>query len=161
MLRDEDRVFSPCMSDPPSYSSTRLHGFPSNLMRCARSGTEYTVFGYKPVRDNLRRSDPRLSFQRFLEAPRVAAACNVGNGSFRDCSVLDAIELSELITNREMKWCFPLENREKNHVWYIGDWAKSRSLDPKRTVSDTVCAILRESFEQNAERRRCQVAAVA
>jgi hypothetical protein len=102
----------------------------------------------------------RLSFQQFFEAPRVAAAYNVGSGSLSDCSVLEPIELSKLITDREMR-CFPPENREKNHVWYISDWSKSSSLDPKRTVSYTVCAVLREIFEQNAERRRCQMAAVA
>ena len=163
-LRDVDSVFSfsLCMSNPPSYSGTRINGFPSNLMRCASSGTEYAVFGHKDkqVRDNLRRSDPVLSFQQFFEVPRVAAAY-AGSGSFSDCSVLEAIELNELITNREMKWCFPPENRKKNHVWYISDWSKSRSLDPKRTGSYTVCAILWEIFEQNAVRRRCQLAAVA
>ena len=35
MLRDKDSVFSLCMSDPPSYSGTRLHGFLAYRISCA------------------------------------------------------------------------------------------------------------------------------
>src|SRR5213082_1820876 len=43
----------------PRHSGTQLHGFLAYLMKCAATGTTYTIFGYKrkQVRDNIRSAD--------------------------------------------------------------------------------------------------------
>src|SRR5207247_2589503 len=43
----------------PSHSATKLHGFLAYLIKCAATGTPYTVFGYKAkqVRDNIHSAD--------------------------------------------------------------------------------------------------------
>jgi CDP-paratose 2-epimerase len=85
----------------------------------------------------------------------------MGGGCFSNCSVLEAIELCEMITNREMKWSYAPEHRKGDHVWYISDLSKFQSYFPKWVVAHTVPDILREIFEQNVERWRCQLAAMA
>src|SRR5207237_5475146 len=43
----------------PNHSGTQLHGFLAYLMKCAATGTPYTVYGYKAnqVRDNIHSTD--------------------------------------------------------------------------------------------------------
>jgi Nucleoside-diphosphate-sugar epimerases len=43
----------------PNHSGAQLHGFLAYLMKCAVTGTPYTVFGYKgkQVRDNIHSAD--------------------------------------------------------------------------------------------------------
>ncbi len=57
----------------PGHSGTQLHGFLSYLMKCAMTGTKYTVFGYqgKQVRDNIHSHDLVRAFDVFLAQPRV------------------------------------------------------------------------------------------
>jgi len=43
----------------PGHSGAELHGFLAYLMKCAMTGREYRIFGYKgkQVRDNIHSSD--------------------------------------------------------------------------------------------------------
>jgi CDP-paratose 2-epimerase len=147
----------------PRHSGTRLHGFLAYLMRCASSGTPYTVFGYKgkQVRDNLHSLDLIRAFDEFFKSPRCGEVYNMGGGSFSNCSVLEAIELSEMITNREMKWSYVPEHRKGDHVWYISDVSKFQSHFPEWQVAHTVPDILREICDQNVERWKCQLAGIS
>ncbi|MDD5680987.1 MAG: NAD-dependent epimerase/dehydratase family protein, partial [Candidatus Omnitrophica bacterium] len=53
----------------PRHSGTQLHGFLSYLMKCAVTGTPYTVFGYKgkQVRDNIHSRDLIRAFHEFFK----------------------------------------------------------------------------------------------
>src|SRR5690606_31146 len=88
----------------PNHSGTQLHGFLAYLMKCAVTGTPYTVFGYKgkQVRDNIHSADLIAAFHEFAKAPRSAEVYNIGGGRFSNCSMLEAITLCEELTGRPM-----------------------------------------------------------
>ena len=138
----------------PNHAGTELHGFLSYLMRCTMTGEPYTVFGYggKQVRDNIHAADLVAAFETFHRAPRAAAVYNIGGGRQSNCSMLEAIELCQQITGRELDWSLGQDNRIGDHRWWISD------LEPfKRDYGDwdityDVRDILGQIYERNAER---------
>lgn len=138
----------------PGHSGTELHGFLSYLMKCAVTGTPYSVFGYggKQVRDNLHSADLVAAFDQFFRAPRVAEVYNIGGGRTSHCSLREAATLCEEITGRPMELRYQPANREGDHIWWVSNNAKFSSHYPEWTVAHTVPAILREIYDANVER---------
>jgi CDP-paratose 2-epimerase len=138
----------------PHHSGTKLHGFLAYLMKCCATGTPYQVFGYKgkQVRDNIHSFDLIQAFDAFFKNPRVAEVYNIGGGRFSNCSMLEAIALSEQITGKELNWKYEDGNRAGDHVWWIGDLTKFQSDYPEWQLSYNIDGILRESYEMNIER---------
>jgi CDP-paratose 2-epimerase len=138
----------------PQHSATELHGFLGYLMRCAMSGTHYTVFGYKgkQVRDAIHSNDLIRCFLEFWRAPRVGEVYNIGGGRGSHCSVREAIALCEAITGREMNWSYTDESRVGDHIWWVGDNSKFANHYPGWRLTYDVPAILQEMHELNAER---------
>jgi CDP-paratose 2-epimerase len=123
-------------------------------MRCAMSGTHYTVFGYKgkQVRDAIHSNDLIRCFLEFWRAPRVGEVYNIGGGRDSHCSVREAIALCESITGREMDWSYTDESRVGDHIWWVGDNSKFAAHYPGWRLTYDVPAILEEMHELNAER---------
>jgi CDP-paratose 2-epimerase len=147
----------------PHHSGTQLHGFLAYLMKCAATGTPYTVYGYKgkQVRDNIHSADLIGAFAAFATAPRTAEVYNIGGGRYSNCSMLEAISLCEDITGRSMKWSYSDTNRVGDHVWWIGDLNRFSSHYPQWKLRYDVPEILREIYEFNIQRwRRDSTAAV-
>ena len=138
----------------PSHSGTQLHGFLAYLMRCAATGTPYTVFGYggKQVRDNIHSADLIRAFYEFFKAPRSAEVYNIGGGRFSNCSMLEAIDLCERIAGRELTWHYDETNRVGDHIWWISDNGRFASHYPAWRQEYDVPRILGEIYEANAER---------
>jgi CDP-paratose 2-epimerase len=107
----------------PAHSGTKLHGFLSYLMRCALTHTPYTIFGYKgkQVRDNIHSYDLVNALWHFYQAPRVAAVYNMGGGPQNSCSVLEAINLCQTVSNEEIVWHYDDTNRIGDHIWWVSD----------------------------------------
>ena len=138
----------------PQHAGAKLHGFLAYLMKCTVTGTPYTVFGYagKQVRDNIHSADLIAAFDAFRRAPRAAAVYNIGGGRFSNCSMLEAIDICEQVSGRELSWEMGEEPRIGDHRWWISDldefgsqyggWRPQRGLEQ----------ILREIYEANAER---------
>ena len=82
-------------------------------MKCAMTGTRYTVYGYqgKQVRDNIHSADLIAAFREFFLQPRAGEVYNIGGGRFSNCSVLEAIAMCEELSGREMKWDYDDRNR--------------------------------------------------
>ncbi len=137
----------------PAHSGARLHGFLSYLMRCVVTGEPYTVYGYegKQVRDNLHSADLVRAFEAFHAAPRPAAVYNIGGGRESNCSMLEAIELSEQIAGRELDWTLGEAPRIGDHRWWISDLREFRRDYPDWQLEYGVEEILREIYEQNVE----------
>ncbi|HUF31282.1 MAG TPA: NAD-dependent epimerase/dehydratase family protein, partial [Gemmatimonadaceae bacterium] len=97
----------------PNHSGTQLHGFLAYLMKCAVTGTPYTVFGYKgkQVRDNIHSADLIAAFDEFARAPRSGEVYNIGGGRFSNCSMIEAIAQCEELTGRTMNWSYSDTNR--------------------------------------------------
>ncbi len=87
----------------PNHSGTQLHGFLAYLMKCAVTGTPYTIFGYnrKQVRDNIHAADLVRAFEEVFRNPCSGEVYNIGGGRHSNCSMLEAIALCEEITGNE------------------------------------------------------------
>ena len=107
----------------PAHAGAKLHGFLSYLMKCTITGEPYTVFGYggKQVRDNIHSKDVVKAFDAFHAAPRAGAVYNLGGGRRSNVSMLEAIEICERLTGRELNHTIVDEARIGDHRWYISD----------------------------------------
>lgn len=107
----------------PAHSGAELHGFLAYLVQCAITGRHYTIFGYKgkQVRDNIHSHDLVSALYAFYENPRPGAVYNIGGSRHANCSVLEAISLSEELTGCEMSWSLSDDNRSGDHIWWISD----------------------------------------
>ena len=138
----------------PNHSGTQLHGFLAYLVKCAATGTPYTVFGYggKQVRANIHSADLIQAFDRFWRAPRSGEVYNIGGGRFSNCSMLEAIAVCEEITGTPMDWTYSEANRAGDHIWWVSDVSKFASHYPGWKLTYDVPRICREIHEANAER---------
>lgn len=138
----------------PSHSGTQLHGFLAYLMKCTMTGQPYTVFGYKgkQVRDNIHSFDLVNAFYHFFQSPRVAEVYNVGGSRHSNCSMLEAIDVCQKITGRELNWTYSETNRIGDHIWWIGSVQKFRSHFPDWNFKYDVDGILREMYAENRGR---------
>ncbi len=138
----------------PQHAGAQLHGFLAYLMKCTATDTPYTVFGYggKQVRDNIHSADLIAAFAAFHAAPRSAAVYNIGGGRFSNCSMLEAIEICERVTGRELSWELGEDARIGDHRWWISDLAQFEADYPGWKLRYGVEDILREMYEQNADR---------
>ncbi|BAZ07853.1 NAD-dependent epimerase/dehydratase family protein [Calothrix sp. NIES-3974] len=138
----------------PNHSGTQLHGFLAYLMKCAATGKHYTVFGYKgkQVRDNIHSSDLIAAFYEFYQNPGVAAVYNIGGGRESNCSMLEAIDICQSITGREMNYSYEDSNRKGDHIWYISNLSKFKSDYPNWSIKYNVTQILQEIYDYNIEK---------
>jgi CDP-paratose 2-epimerase len=145
----------------PYHSAAELHGFLAYVMRCAMTGTRYTVFGHKgkQVRDAIHSLDLIRAFDAFFRNPRVAEVYNIGGGRFSNASVLEAIRLSEEIAGEKIEWNYRDDSRVGDHIWWIGDNGRFQSHYPDWNLEYDVGRILEEIHELNADRWRRPAAA--
>jgi CDP-paratose 2-epimerase len=138
----------------PNHSGTQLHGFLSYLVKCTITGKPYTVLGYKgkQVRDNIHSFDLIRAFHELYKNPPRGEAYNLGGSRFSNCSMLEAIEMSEQITGRELNWSYREENRIGDHIWWISDVGRFQRHYPTWTLTYDVRAILTEIAESGRER---------
>ncbi|MCZ8156452.1 MAG: NAD-dependent epimerase/dehydratase family protein [Leptospira sp.] len=117
----------------PGHSGTQLHGFLAYLMKCAVTGTEYTIFGYKgkQVRDNIHSFDLVNMFWHFYNKPRIGEVYNAGGGRHSNCSMMEAIEICEAISGNKMNYKYTENNRSGDHIWYLSDVRKFQSHFPE------------------------------
>jgi len=134
----------------PKHSGAQLHGFLSYLMKCAITGKQYTIFGYKgkQVRDNIHSFDLVNMFWQFYQNPKHGEAYNAGGGRFANCSMLEAIELCEQITGNKFNYIYTDTNRIGDHIWYISDVSKFKkdypAWDFKYDLETTLTQIFNE-----------------
>ena len=138
----------------PNHSGTQLHGFLAYLMKCTMTGNPYTVFGYngKQVRDNIHSYDLIQAFDAFYQAPRSGEVYNIGGSRFSHCSMMEAIQMCEEITDRKLEHSYKEDNRMGDHIWYVSDVSKFQSHYPNWKLTKDVKTILTEIFEHNTER---------
>jgi len=135
----------------PGHAGAELHGFLSYLAKCAVTGSPYQVFGYKgkQVRDNIHSRDLVSAFWEFFQAPRHGEVYNIGGGRHANCSMLEAIAMTEALVGRPLSWTYVARNRIGDHIWYISDVGKFRSHYPRWRYQYG----LRETLEDIVETR--------
>ena len=136
------------------HAAAELHGFLAYVMRCAITGREYRVYGYKgkQVRDAIHSSDLVAAFEAFWRAPRSGAVYNIGGGRMSNCSVLEAIAKCEAISGRAMRWTYDDTNRIGDHIWWIGDNGRFEADYPDWRQQYDVDRILDEIHAENVAR---------
>jgi len=132
----------------PGHSGAELHGFLSYLMKCAITGREYRIFGYKgkQVRDNIHSADLVEAFVQFFNAPRAGEVYNMGGSRHSNCSMHEAISLCENIVGRKMNYTYVEDNRIGDHVWWISDVRRFQSHYPAWNYRYDIHGILAEIY---------------
>jgi CDP-paratose 2-epimerase len=133
----------------PGHSGAELHGFLAYLMKCAVTGKQYRIFGYKgkQVRDNIHSYDLVNAFYHFYQSPRSGEVYNMGGARHSNCSMLEAIRLCEEITGNKLNTQYVDDNRIGDHIWWISDVNKFKSHFPDWTHTRNVNDILSEIYE--------------
>lgn len=132
----------------PGHSGAELHGFLSYLMKCAMTGKEYHIFGYKgkQVRDNIHSRDLVNCFFEVHKKPRVAEVYNIGGSRHSNCSMQEAIARCEAITGNTMNVSYEEDNRIGDHIWWVSDVRKFQSHYPDWRYAYDIEAILTEIY---------------
>jgi CDP-paratose 2-epimerase len=133
----------------PAHAAAELHGFLAYLVRACAEGRPYRVFGHKAkqVRDNLHARDLIEAFWQYIAQPRPGEVYNIGGGIWSNCSMLEAIEITERVVGRELDWRYEEDARIGDHIWWVSDVSKFRSHYPGWRVSSDVSAIIKEIAE--------------
>ena len=116
----------------PNHSGARLHGFLSYLVKSSIKRKVYSIYGYKgkQVRDNIHSSDLVKCFWNYFKKPRRGEVYNIGGGRKSNCSIIEALNYVELLTNIKVKKIYYKTNRIGDHIWYISDTKKFRKHYP-------------------------------
>ncbi len=130
----------------PNHSSTQLHGFLAYLVKCIKTKTKYTIFGYKgkQVRDNIHCNDLVNMFWNYHQKPACGEVYNAGGSRNSNISVLEAIEKIEKILNKKAIYEYVETNRIGDHIWYISDVSKFKNQYPNWNFSYNIDDILQE-----------------
>jgi CDP-paratose 2-epimerase len=138
----------------PAHSSVELHGFLAYVVFCALTGKPYTIFGYKgkQVRDNIHSRDLVSAFWHFFQKPRCGEVYNMGGSRHSNCSVLEAIALTEQLSGKKLKFTISDTSRSGDHIWYISDVRKFQSHYPGWRYEYDMPRITREIVEAATER---------
>jgi CDP-paratose 2-epimerase len=144
----------------PSHSGAELHGFLAYLMKCAVTGKEYRIYGYKgkQVRDNIHANDLVNAFWHFYLNPRGGEVYNMGGSRFSNCSMLEAITKCEKISGKVMNTVYLDTNRIGDHIWWVSDVYKFRRHYPDWSLTKNCDDILSEIFQSNRNRWVYEVA---
>jgi CDP-paratose 2-epimerase len=139
----------------PNHSGAQLHGFLAYLMKCAITGNHYTVFGYngKQVRDNIHSFDLVNMFWHFYQNPKQGEVYNAGGSRFSNCSMLEAIEMCEKISNNKLNYSYSETNRIGDHIWYVSDVSKFKQHYPDWKYKYDLESTLVEMFKNINQRR--------
>ena len=139
----------------PHHSGVELHGFLSYLIKVARSGQTYTIYGYKgkQVRDNIHSHDVIRAVEEFARAPRPGEVYNIGGGRPNSISILEAIARIEELTGNKIPTVYRDEPRTGDHICYISNLGKLQSHFPGWGITRSLDIILKEILEAEMTHR--------
>lgn len=137
-----------CISGP-AHSGTKLHGFLAYLVKCAIQDTPYQIIGHKgkQVRDIIHSFDLVNAFWHYYLNPRSGEVYNIGGGRSNHCSVLEAINLCEQITEKKLRTHYTDMNRQGDHIWWISNLQKFKNHYPNWKMKYNIETIICEIFE--------------
>jgi CDP-paratose 2-epimerase len=116
----------------PAHSAAELHGFLGYLVKCAMTGKEYNIFGYKgkQVRDNIHSYDCLKAFWEVYKNPGYGEVYNIGGTRFSNCSIIEAFEMVKSLSGKKPVLRYVDDNRIGDHIWYISDMTKFKKDYP-------------------------------
>lgn len=125
-------IFRPGCITGKNHKGAEQHGFLSYLAKCIMEEKIYKIYGYdgKQVRDQIHADDLANAFFHFVMNPRPGEVFNIGGGSDRSVSILEAIKLIEKETDKKAIVQFH-DKRNGDRPWDIHDVSKFRKMYPK------------------------------
>jgi CDP-paratose 2-epimerase len=137
----------------PMHSGAELHGFLAYLVHCGVQGKPYNIYGYKgkQVRDNIHSFDLVNAFWHFSQNPKQGATYNIGGGRHSNCSVLEAIQKIEQLTQRAFHYQVLEQARSGDHIWWISDVRKFQTDYPNWSYRYNIDSILKEIVDVNLQ----------
>ena len=133
----------------PNHSGAKLHGFLSYLVKLSLTKKKYSLIGYKgkQVRDNLHSNDLVNCFWEFYKRPRKGEVYNVGGGRYSNCSIIEALDLVENLTDIKIKRLKIKIPRIGDHIWYISNLSKFKKHYPNWRQKYNTKTIIEELIE--------------
>ena len=135
----------------PNHQGVPLHGFLSYLVKNCYEKKEYDLIGYKgkQVRDNLHSLDLVNCFWEYYKKPKPGKIYNIGGGRYSNCSIIEAINIFQKLTNIEIKKNIIKKPRVGDHIWYISslkrfkkDYTKwKQKYDTKKIIDELLSCL--------------------
>jgi CDP-paratose 2-epimerase len=134
----------------PNHSGAKLHGFLSFLVKNSLLNKKYTLIGYKgkQVRDNIHSQDLVSCFWEYYKKPKHGEFYNVGGGRFSNCSIIEALDEVEKITNSKIYRKILRQNRVGDHIWYVSNMKKFKNDYPNWKQKYSTKKIINELVKQ-------------
>ena len=66
--------------------------------------------------------------------------------------MLEAIEICQKISGKELNHTYKDDNRSGDHIWYISDLSKFKARYPNWSIAHDVPQILQEIHDKNIEK---------
>lgn len=132
----------------PLHRGAELHGFLSYLVKCNIKKKRYKIYGHNgfQVRDNIHSYDLVRLFDLIFKKPTKGEVFNVGGGKQNNCSILEAIEITERLSKIKMNFTFEKKQRVGDHKWWISDLSKLKKNYPtwiqSYNLEDTIKEII-------------------
>ena len=116
-----------------AHKSVELHGFLSYIVKCAKEGRHYKVFGNgKRVRDQLHSEDVLGMFNEFIKNPKQGEVYNMGGEKENSISILETINKLREDFDLTLKYELLIgKERTGDHVCYYTDMTKFRKDFPE------------------------------
>ena len=133
----------------PNHSGAKLHGFLSYLVKVSLIKKQYSLIGYKgkQVRDNIHSSDLVNCFWEFYKKPKKGEVYNIGGGRYSNCSIIEALDIVEKITNINVKRILIKTPRVGDHIWYISNLKKFKKDYPSWQQKYNTKSIIEELIQ--------------
>jgi CDP-paratose 2-epimerase len=130
----------------PSHSGVELHGFLNYLVKVAKAGQTYTIFGYKgkQVRDQIHSGDVIRALWAFAQNPRPGEVYNIGGGRENNASVIECLARIEALIGRRVPTRYVDQARKGDHICYISDLGKLKRHYPTWSLTRSLDSILEE-----------------
>ncbi len=138
----------------PCHSGTEMHGFLAYLMNCTITSTPYRIYGYKgkQVRDNIHSYDLVNAFYHFYLNPKGGEVYNIGGSRHSNCSMQEAVAISENLSGKRLQYVYTDKNRVGDHIWYISDVNKFKSHFPQWEYKYNIQDILEDIYNAQVAR---------
>ena len=130
----------------PSHSGVELHGFLNYLVKVAKAGEPYTIYGYKgkQVRDQIHSYDVIQALWAFAQDPRPGEVYNLGGGRKNAASLMECVTKVDALTGKKLQTQYVDQNRKGDHICYISDLTKLQSHYPHWKITRSLDNILEE-----------------
>ena len=127
-----------------NHSGAQAHGFLNYLVKVAKTGGTYSIFGYKgkQVRDQIHSEDVIGAFVEFAKNPRHGEVYNLGGGRDNAASLLECVTKIESLLGKKINTAYVDDNRKGDHICYISDVRKFRSHFPDWKLTQSLDSIL-------------------